>query len=163
MKWACLYNQHPHGEIQCFLAPWCLPPDQHDRFLNSPKQNSTLQTLLCMSSFASCCTYPAISHILFVGGQNLSIPIPGSQLDWFHPMWGGGMLMFGPYNLPKRAKEEVASNYPTTQARMVRHKHNQCWDEDTRQWSFPSRYCFSTPLPVYFLEPNLYARGHCEI
>lgn len=73
-----------------------------------------------MSPFASCCTYPAISHILPVGGQNLSIPIPGSRLDWFHPMLGGGdMLMFGPYNLPKRAKEEVASNYPL--------EHKQEW------------------------------------
>lgn len=38
-------------------------------------------------------------------------------------MLGGGMLMFGPYNLPKWAKEEVASNYPITQARVVSHKH----------------------------------------
>lgn len=33
------------------------------------------------------------------------------------------MLKFGPYNLPNQAKEEVASNSPTTQARMVSHKH----------------------------------------
>lgn len=34
-----------------------------------------------------------------------------------------GMLKFGPYNLPNQAKDEVASNSPTTQARMVSHKH----------------------------------------
>lgn len=33
------------------------------------------------------------------------------------------MLKFGTYNLSNQAKEEVASNYPTTQARMVGHKH----------------------------------------
>lgn len=151
MKWACLSNQHPHREIQCFLAPWCLPPDQHDRFWTLLNRIQ-----LCRLFYVCLLLPPAISHILLVGGQNLSIPSPGSQLDWFHPMlWGGSMLMFGPYNLPKRAKKEVASNYPTTQARMVSHKHNRCWREDTRRWSFPSRYCFSTPLPVYFLEPNL--------
>lgn len=76
----------------------------------------------------------------------------------------GCMLVFGPYNLPKRAKEEVVSNYPLTQARMVSHNHTGAEMKTQGSGVFhPSRYCYSTPLPVYFLEPNLYTHGHCEI
>lgn len=74
-----------------------------------------------MSPFAACCTYSAVVPITYIAcGWSESV----HSYSWFSAglissYIGGGMLMFGPYNLPKRAKEEVASNYPTTQARMV--------------------------------------------
>lgn len=134
-----------------------VPSSWSARPLWTLKQNSTLQTLLWVSPFASCYTHAAVLHVLLVGGQDLSVPITGSQLDWFCPTLGE-MLMFGPYNLPKRARQEAASDHPTTQTRMVRPKHSQCWDGGTRQWRLPSREYYSTYLPVYFLEPNVHSR-----